>query len=239
MCPCFDFLHGPWLFRTCFHTKFLVSVSVRNNSRIAVSSPSNLLWKLWIWVFWILCFVIISFNKQSCKARFKITLPKTKSTQTFRDIKACVRVKTRRRQNVKFIVTNCKVYKLNHKLQYLHTNIRSSYPEVFCEKGVLENCAKFTEQKSTFVRVRVLQNIEELFFLQNTPAVCFLNMPLFELSSVISKVLVSDFEHVFVCWWGRYRITIAVLRIIEKPYPANNSLLKVNNRNPKTRCGIC
>ena len=47
----------------------------------------------------------------------------------------------------------------------------------------------------------------------------------FELSSVISDVFVADFEHVFVCW-GRYRITITVLRIIEKPYPANQSLLK-------------
>ena len=52
----------------------------------------------------------------------------------------------------------------------------------------------------------------------------------FELSSVISEAFVADFEHVFICW-GRYRITIAVLRIIEKPYPAKKSLLKVNNRN--------
>ena len=48
----------------------------------------------------------------------------------------------------------------------------------------------------------------------------------FELSSVISKVFIADFEHVFICW-GRYRINISVLRIIEKPYPANKSLLKV------------
>ena len=46
----------------------------------------------------------------------------------------------------------------------------------------------------------------------------------FELFSVIS-VFVADFEHVFVCW-GRYRITIAVLRIIEKPYPANKPYSK-------------
>ena len=78
MCHCFDFLHGPWLFRTYFHTnifrkcKFrthynvgsstilIKSVNFRNNSGIAASSPSNLLWKLWLWVFWILCFAIIS-----------------------------------------------------------------------------------------------------------------------------------------------------------------------------------
>ena len=60
----------------------------------------------------------------------------------------------------------------------------------------------------------------------------------FGLSSVISNVFVADFEQMFVCW-GRYRTTIAVLQIIEKPYPANKSLLKANNKNPKTRCEIC
>ena len=60
----------------------------------------------------------------------------------------------------------------------------------------------------------------------------------FELSSVISMVFIADFDHVFVCW-GRYRITIVVIWIIEKPYPANKSLLKVNNRNPKTKYEIC
>ena len=36
----------------------------------------------------------------------------------------------------------------------------------------------------------------------------------FELSSVISKVLVAEFDHVSVCW-ERYRINIPVPRIIE------------------------
>ena len=45
-------------------------------------------------------------------------------------------------------------------------------------------------------------------------------MFLFGLSSVIFQVLVADFEHVFTCW-ERYRITIAVPRILEIPYPAN------------------
>ena len=69
----------PWLFRTCFHTKrfsecnfqthynvgdsnsLIKSLMFMNNSRIKVTSPSNLLWKLWIWVFLILCFAIIAF----------------------------------------------------------------------------------------------------------------------------------------------------------------------------------
>ena len=33
---------------------------------------------------------------------------------------------------------------------HLHKNIRSSHPEMFCEKGVLKNFAKFTEK--TFAR---------------------------------------------------------------------------------------
>ena len=42
----------------------------------------------------------------------------------------------------------------------------------------------------------------------------------FGLSSAISKVSVADFEHVFVCW-EKYRITIAVLQILEIPNPTN------------------
>ena len=41
-------------------TILIESLRFRKNSRTAVISSSNLLWKLWIWVFWILCFVIIS-----------------------------------------------------------------------------------------------------------------------------------------------------------------------------------
>ena len=39
-------------------------------------------------------------------------------------------------------------------------------------------------------------------------------MFLFGLSSVISKVSIANFEHVFVCWES-YRITIIALRILE------------------------
>ena len=41
-----------------FSTILIESLKFRNNSRITVTSSSNLLWKLWIRVLWILCFVI-------------------------------------------------------------------------------------------------------------------------------------------------------------------------------------
>ena len=47
-------------------------------------------------------------------------------------------------------------------------------------------------------------------FLQITSGGCFLNMFSFRLSSVISKVSIADFEHVFA-FWERYRIAIGVL----------------------------
>ena len=81
---CFVFLHNssvrigsPYLFRTCFNNKIfskrnfcthynvgsstivIESLKTRNNCRTLATSPSNLLWKMWIWVFWILCFIII------------------------------------------------------------------------------------------------------------------------------------------------------------------------------------
>ena len=141
----------------------------------------------------------------------------------------------------------------------MHTNIRSSHPVVFCEKGVLEKFAKFTVKHlcQSFFLIKLQASSLQLywkkysgggvflwillnkntFFIEHNRWLFFDNSS-FELSSVISKVFVADFEHVFVCW-GRYRITIDVLRIIEKLYVANKSLLKVNNINPKTRCKIC
>ena len=83
LCNCFIFLHNiirisvPLLFRTYFHARSFSKcnfrthydlcsrtiltelLKFRNSSRITVTSPSNLLWKLCIWVFWILCFVAI------------------------------------------------------------------------------------------------------------------------------------------------------------------------------------
>ena len=140
---------------------------------------------------------------------------------------------------------------------YLHANVRSSHLEVFCEKGVLKNFAKFTKKhlcqslfwiklqpsglyiywkrdSGTGIFLWILLN-KNTFFNGTHPEVVF-SMFSFELFSVISKAFVDDFEHVFICW-GRYRITTAILR--EKPYPANKFLLKVNNRNPKTRRETC
>ena len=76
---CFVFLHigSPLLFCTCFHTKIsskcnfrshfnvgsstilIESLKTRNNCRTLATAPSNLLWKMWIWVFWVLCFILI------------------------------------------------------------------------------------------------------------------------------------------------------------------------------------
>ena len=127
-------------------------------------------------------------------------LLKSQSTQNFRDIKACGSVKTRRRENAKFIV--CKVY------NYLYKNIRSSRPEVFFQRGVLKNFAKFTEK-----------HLWQIFFKYSCrPQGCR------------SRVFVADFEHVFF-YWEKYRITTAVLRIIGKPYPRNKSLLKINSQD--------
>ena len=129
-------------------------------------------------------------------------------------------------------------------------NIGSCHLEVFCEKCVLKNFAKFTEKHlcqslflimlkaSTLLKKRlwhrcfiwILLN-KNTFFIEHIRWL-FLNKFLFELSSVISSVFVAVFEHVFVCW-RRYRITIFVLQIIEKPHPANKSLLKVKNRTLK------
>ena len=134
--------------------------------------------------------------------------------------------------------------------------MRRWYPVVFCEKSVLKKFAKFTLFQSLFlinlqtsglqlywkkdfgVGVFLSFLLNKNTFLENTSGGCFLDNSSFDLTFVISKVFVADFEHVFD-HWGRYRITIGVLRIIGKLYPANKSLLKVNNRNPKTRREIC
>ena len=51
--------------------------------------------------------IIIFLQKRSCKAWLKI-LPMNKSKQNSHDTEACASMKTGRRENVKFIVTNCK-----------------------------------------------------------------------------------------------------------------------------------
>ena len=57
-------VHG--YFVLVFIPKFLVSITFarftmsqsETTSRIIATSPSDLLWKMWIWVLWILCFAI-------------------------------------------------------------------------------------------------------------------------------------------------------------------------------------
>ena len=51
------------------------------------------------------------------------------------------------------------------------------------------------------------------------------------------KVYVADFEHLFVCWES-YGKKIVFVRNLELTYPAKRHLLKVSNRNSKTRCEI-
>ena len=63
--------------------------------------------------------------------------------QNFRNIKVCASVKTRRRENVKFIVTNCKD---RFKLQLFAYEYQKQSAEVFFQRGVLKNFAKFIEK---------------------------------------------------------------------------------------------
>ena len=98
MCHCFVFLHNSsvrigslLLFRTCFDTKsftkynfstiLIESLKFRNNSRIIVTSPSNLLWKMLKWVFF---FVIYYFSLRAVLGWLKIALPENKLMRKFR-----------------------------------------------------------------------------------------------------------------------------------------------------------
>ena len=122
---CFVFLHNssvrissPWLFRTCFHTKIfskrnfrtlskggsstilIQSLKIRNNCRTLATSPSNLLWKMYVDMsFWniILCYY---FSLEAILLLWlKITLPKNSSMfeAWSGDIEAWASVKIHRR----------------------------------------------------------------------------------------------------------------------------------------------
>ena len=117
---CFDFLYG------CFRTKVfskckfpthynigsstILIESLKVRSWITVSSPSNLLWKLWIWFFLdiMLCYY---FSLEAVLQDIAENNP-TKKQIDAEDpgtlCKACASGKICRRENVKFIVTNCK-----------------------------------------------------------------------------------------------------------------------------------
>ena len=122
---------------------------------------------------------------------------------------------------------------LNYKLQLLASEYQKQSPESVlrkrCSYKFLKIHRKAPLPKSLFDKVaglRLAFLLKKRFwhrcfpmnfakylgtlFLQKTSSSCFLDMFLFELSSVISKVSIADFEHVFVRW-GRYRITTAIL----------------------------
>ena len=121
---CFVFLHNssvrissPWLFRTCFHTKIfskrnfrtlskagastilIEALKIRNNCRTLPTSPSNLLWKMYVDMS-IKYYTLLLFFLRSCLPSWlKITLPKNRSMfETWPgDIEAWASVKTHRR----------------------------------------------------------------------------------------------------------------------------------------------
>ena len=97
---------------------------------------------------------------------------------------------------------------------------------MFCEKDVVKNFAELTvkhlcqnpsfnnvEASGNFIKKEALAQVFSYEFCEifnNTTDGCFSDMFSFGLSSVIFRISVADFEHVFVCW-ERYRITIVVL----------------------------
>ena len=134
LCHCGVFLHSsirisiPCLFHACFHSKVLTlvkcnfrtdynvgtrtilieSLKFRNKPRITVTSPSNILWKLWTWVFlnimlWYY-FSLVVFQGVANNNRTK----KRARCRNSGDIVAYASMLTHRRENVKLIVTNCK-----------------------------------------------------------------------------------------------------------------------------------
>ena len=108
---------------------------------------------------------------------------------------------------------------------------------MFCEKAFLSisqnsqknTCLKVSfsiklQASGSFIKKEAFINfakyLRTLFY--RIPSVVAFEYVSFGLSFVISKVSVADFEHVFVCW-GRYRIIIVFLRILEIPYPEKNT----------------
>ena len=118
LCHCFDFFHG------CFHTKIFIkckfrthynvgsstilikSLKFKNNCRIAVSSPSNLLlWKQWIWVFFeYYALLLFLFRSGLARHGLKQSYHKGNRCRSTRTLcKTCASVKILRREK-------CKVY---------------------------------------------------------------------------------------------------------------------------------
>ena len=89
-------------------TILIESLKFRTNSRIIATYPV-IYCKKCEYEFFEYYVVIIFLYKRSGKAWLKTTLPKNRSRQKFwSSIKECASMKTYRRENVKFIVTNFK-----------------------------------------------------------------------------------------------------------------------------------
>ena len=152
----FSMVHGYSVL--VFTSKYLVSVSL---TRAATSAPA---------LFWLnrqssettpeLQWVVPVIYGEDCEYNFfeyyalslslfrvwlKIALPKSKSTQKFRDIKVCASVKTHRRETLKFIVANCKI-DLHYKLQLLAYEYQKQSARDVLRKDVLKNFPKVTEK---------------------------------------------------------------------------------------------
>ena len=102
-------LHGYFVF--VFILKFLVSITFarittsesETTSSIIATSPSILLWKMGIEFFEYYALLLFFFRSYLVKTSLKITLPKNKLMQKFRQ-----HWSMGQRENEKFIATNCK-----------------------------------------------------------------------------------------------------------------------------------
>ena len=142
--------------------------------------------------------------------------------EKFRRHRGMCQRKTYRRKSLKFIVTNCKDRQtINYN--YLHPNIRSSRPEVFCEKGALKIFTKRTEKHLCQVSFQIKLQASGNFIKRSFGAgvfICYRTPPV-------------------AAFWIRFRLdclllflrfpllTIVVLQIFEI------QILIINNRNPK------
>ena len=104
-------------------------------------------------------------------------------------------MRTYKRENVKFMVTKCKV----HRICKIHR--KTPVPESFFK----QSC----RPQATLLKKEVLAQVfsyefceifKNTFFIEQLRLLLFVNMLSFGLSSVTSKVSIAHFKHVFVCW---------------------------------------
>ena len=113
----FSFISGVPHFNVSSSTILIESLKTRNNYKTLATAPSNLLRKMWIWVFWILCLILSFFR--SCFA----VMAKNNPTEKQIDVQNQATLKHRPAWK---LTEECKVYRykiakidLNHKLQIL------------------------------------------------------------------------------------------------------------------------